>query len=462
MNNSPSPSTTRRQFIKQTSAIAAGSALAGLALPQVHAAGSDTIQMALVGCGGRGNGAAADALTVGGSVQLRAVADIFDGKADAAFNRLKQQFGDKVDVTPDRIFTGFQGYQQAMDTLRPGDIVILTTPPAFRWVHFGYAIQKGLNVFMEKPVTVDGPTSKRMLALGETSVARNLKVGVGLMSRHSRGLQELHQRIQDGEIGEIISMRGYRMQGPVAFFASTPKPPGIRELYYQIQRFHSFIWASGGCFSDFNIHHIDHLCWMKNAWPIRAEAIGARHYRKSPEGIPYIDQNMDVYGVEYTFADGSKFDFEGRCMTGCQDRYSTSAYGTKGMAIVSKFGDCGLPASTYQGHLARRSNQIWQSRIQGDEQNPYHNEWRDLLAAIRADQPYNEVKRGVEASLVTSMGRMAAHTGQLVSYEDMLNCEHEMAPGLDQMTEDSPAPLQLRSDGTYPVPMPGITTAREY
>lgn len=462
MNTKPSSSIARRDFIKQTGTLVATSALAGIALPQVHAAGSDVIQIALVGCGGRGSGAAADALTVGGAVKIRALVDVFDGKPQQTFNGLKEHFGDKVDVTPDRMFVGFDGYKKAMDTLRPGDIVILATPPAFRWVHFGYAIEKGLNVFMEKPVTVDGPTSKRMLALGEKAAAKNLKVGVGLMSRHSRSLQELQQRIQDGEIGDVLFLRGYRMQGPVAYFASVPKPPGISELHYQIQRFHSFLWASGGCFSDFNIHIIDHVCWMKNSWPIRAEALGARHYRQSPEGVPYIDQNLDVYSVEYTFADGAKFNFEGRCITGCQDLYSSYVHGSKGLAIASKFGDCGMPSSTYKGQLPRRSNLIWESKTAPEDQNPYHNEWKDLLAAIRADKPYNETKRGVEASLVTSMGRMAAHTGQAVSFEDMLDCEHEFAPGLDKMTADSPAPLQLAANGKYPVPQPGITTKREY
>lgn len=463
MNNNPPSPTSRREFIKQTSTIAAVSALAGVALPHVHAAESNTIRIALVGCGGRGTGAAVDALSVrNGPMQLVAMADVFESQLSRSFNSLKQAFPADVEVPKERQFVGFDGYKHAMDALRPGDIVILTTPPAFRWVHFGYAISKGLNVFMEKPVTVDGPTSKRMFALAETSVAKNLKVGVGLMSRHNRAMQELHRRIQDGEIGDLIFLRGYRMQGPVAFFASVPKPPGISELHYQIQRFHSFIWASGGCFSDFNIHIIDHVCWMKNAWPIRAEASGGRHFRMSPEGIPYIDQNLDTYSVEYTFADGSKFKFEGRCITGCQDIYSSAVHGTKGMAVVSKYGDCGLPSSTYKSQLTRRSDQIWEAKVKPEEQNPYRNEWRDLVAAIRNDQTYNEAKYGIEASLVTSMGRMAAHTGQMITYEDMLDCDHEFAPDLDKMTPDSPAPLQLAANGKYPVPQPGLTVKREY
>jgi len=229
-----------------------------------------------------------------------------------------------------------------------------------------------------------------------------------------------------------------------------------------VQRFHSFIWASGGNFSDFNIHIIDHQCWMKNAWPIKAQALGGRHYRQSPEGITYVDQNFDTYSVEYTYADGSKFFLDGRCIDGCKQIYSSAAHGSKGMAIVSKSGDCGMPSSTYKAQNPTRSNMLWESKVNRDERNPYQNEWNDLMDAIRNDKPYNETERGVRTSLVTSMGRMAAHTGQEITYDQILNSDHEMAPGLDKMTMDSPAPLQAGPDGKYPVPQPGITKRQEY
>src|SRR5678815_5436617 len=160
---------------------------------------------------------------------------------------------------------------------------------AFRWVHFAYAIEKGLNVFMEKPLIADGWSAKKMYQLAEESEKKKLKVGVGLMSRHSKPLQELHARIQDGEIGDIILMRAYRMAGPLASAFSTKWPGKPSELLWQIKRFHSFIWASGGCFSDFYIHHIDHCCWMKNGWPVKAQGLGGRHYRNSPDGEPWVD-----------------------------------------------------------------------------------------------------------------------------------------------------------------------------
>ena len=201
---------------------------------------------------------------------------------------------------------------------------------------------------------------------------------------------------------------------------------------------------------------------MKNAWPVKALALGGRHYKKNSDGVPFIDQNFDVYSVEYSFADGAKFVMDGRSMTGCPPTYASYAQGTKGMAIVSKSGDCGLPSSTYKGQLPVRSNQIWQSKIGPGEGNPYHNEWVDLVDAVRNDKPYNEAKRGVEASLVTSMGRMAAHTGRAFTFEELLKSDDEYAPNLDKLTFDGPAPLMPDANGTYPIPQPGITMKREF
>jgi predicted dehydrogenase len=465
-------SASRRDFLKNTGKLAAATALAGVLVPPVHAAEDNTIRVALIGCGGRGTGAAADAMSVKhGPVKLVAMADVFKDRLDASVKNLKDEVETAkkddgrallMDVPKDRQFLGFDAYKKAMDCLRPGDVAIFATPPAFRWVGFTYAVEKGLNVFLEKPVSVDGPSSHRMLALAEKAKEKNLKVAVGLMSRHARPLQELAKRVHGGEIGQPILLRGYRMHPPAASFRSTVKPAGISELAYQIQRFHSFLWASGGCFSDFYIHIIDNCCWMKGDWPISAQAVGGRHYRQGPEGV-YIDQNFDSYAIEYVFADGARYFFEGRCMPGCDDLYSNYVQGSKGLAIVSKTGDCGAPSSIYKGQQPIRANMLWQSKTPPGEENPYQNEWNDFVEAIRADKPYNEAPRGVAASLVSSMGRMAAHTGKLITYNDMLHCKHEFAPGVAELaTLDSPAPLLAGPDGKYPVPMPGIVTTREY
>jgi len=442
--------------MRKSGQVAALSALAGVGIPTVHAAGSDAIRIALVGCGGRGTGAAENALaTRQGPTQLVAMADVFPRKLARSHQNLQRSHAQQVDVPEGRRFIGFDGYRQAMDSLQAGDVVILATPPAFRWVHFTYAIQRGLNVFMEKPVTVDGPSSRRMLRLAEDSERRGLKVGVGLMCRHCVARRELYDRIKGGQIGDILLLRAYRQTGPVASFASPQRPAGISELLYQIQRFHSFLWASGGAYSDFLIHNIDECCWIKDAWPVRAKASGGRHYRGN-----YIDQNFDTYSVEYTFGDGSKLLLEGRNIEGCDQAFASYAHGTRGAATISTQSHTPARCRIYSGQNFTNSDVVWRApRLEPD---PYQLEWEHLMEAIRNNRPYNEVRRGVEASLITAMGRMAAHTGQVITRDQMLAHEVELAPHVDQLAMDSPAPILAGPDGKYPVPQPGIVTRREY
>ncbi|NUQ63813.1 MAG: Gfo/Idh/MocA family oxidoreductase [Pirellulales bacterium] len=448
--------TTRRAFLKNTGRMAAATALAGAVVPHVHAAENNTLQVALVGCGGRGTGAAADALSAtGGPIKLVAMADVFENRLSGSYERIKREFPEQVDAPADRRFVGFDGYKKAIDCLRPGDIVIFATPPAFRWPHFTYAIEKGVHVFMEKPVTVDGPTTRRMLKLADEAEKKNLKVAVGLMWRHCAARRELVQRVQQGEIGDIVSMRTYRMHGPIGSFSAGPKPQEISELLYQIQRFHSFLWLSGGAYSDFYIHNIDELCWMKGAWPVEAQAVGGRHYRGDS-----IDQNFDSYSVEYTFPDGTKLFMIGRCISGCYDQFGGFAHGSKGMGAISSMGDKRGTARIYKCHDPKNENLAW--RYPPGEPSPYRLEWNEFVEAIRNDKPYNEARRGAEASLVSSMGRMAAHTGQIVTWDDLMNSNHEFAPEVDKLAMDSPAPLRLEPNGKYPVPQPGLVKDREY
>ena len=470
MNNPAlsSQPTSRREFLKTAAqAASAISALAGVALPAVHAQGSDQIKIALIGCGGRGGGAAKNALSVQkGGAKLVAMADVFENKLNTAFASLKRdpEVGGDVEVD-DNKFLGFDAFKRAIDTLRKGDVAIFTTPLAFRWVHFQYAIEKGLNVFMEKPLTCDGPSSRRMLTLAEQSVKKNLKVGVGLMSRHSRHMQQLHQRIQDGEIGDLLLLRGYRMQGGGG--ACIPRAldrrgKDLTEVMYQISRFHSFLWLSGGSYNDFYIHHIDHLCWMKSAWPVKAQGLGGRQYKENADSIEYVDQNFDTYAVEYTFADGAKMYMDGRGIPGAKPVYNSWAQGTKGIAVVARANDCTGPSSTYKGQNPAAENRIWQSEVPREFNDPYKNEWIALLDAIRNDKPHNEVKRGVEASVVCNMGRLSAHTGQEISFDEALNHDHEYSPNTDKLTADGPSPLMPDANGRYPKPQPGQFKNREY
>ena len=449
---------SRRDALKNTGLVAASTALAGAFVPQVHAGENNTIKVALVGCGGRGTGAAFNALsTKSGPIKLVAMADVFEDKLNPSYKAIKKKFKDQVDVPEDRRFIDFEGYKKAMDCLDPGDVVILATPPAFRWVHFGYAIEKGLNVFMEKPVTVDGPSTRKMLDLAAKSVDKNLKVGVGLMCRHCVARGELFDRIKSGQIGDIIALQAYRMAGPTGSAFAPPRPSDapMSELLHQIRYFHGFLWASGGAYSDFLIHNIDECCWMKDAWPVEAQASGGRHYRED-----YVDQNFDSYSVEYTFGDGTKLFLNGRTMDGCHREFASYALGSKGSAIISTASHSPAKCRIYSGHERTEDNMIW--RYPQPEPNPYQLEWDHLIAAIRTDTPHNEVRRGAEASLVTSMGRMAAHTGQVVTYDQMLACDHEFAPGISELTMASAAPLQAGSDGLYPVPQPGIVRDREF
>jgi len=446
---------TRRTFLKTTA-----SALTAASIPSVHAAGGDTVQVALVGAGGRGTGAAEDSLmTTGGDVRLVAIADVLQNRLNNSFNNLSNnpRIKERVKVPEENKFLGFDAYKKAIDVLGKGDVVILTTPCGFRPMMFKYAIEKGVNVFMEKPLTVDGASSRKMLELGEEAKKKNIKVGVGLMVRHCKGRQQLFDRIKNGEIGDITSMRAYRIHPPVGSAFSEPRGGGDKsELVWQIKRFHSFLWASGGLFSDFYIHQIDECCWMKDAWPVKAEAFGGRHYRGD-----MVDQNFDNYTVEYTFEDGTKFHYYGRHLNGCPSKFFSGVHGTKGSAVVSSKGHTPGEVRTFKDQAMDNKNLIW--AFPQPEPNPYRVEWQDLLEAIRDNKPYNEVERGVKASLVTSMGRMSAHTGQIITYDQILNSKHEFGVGIDEMTgPDSAPPVKADEKGRYPVPEPGIKKDREY
>ena len=458
INTKTSTILSRRQFIGNSGRVASVGALAGLTLPIVHGKSSDVTKLALVGCGGRGTGAASNALSVSqanGPTKLVAMADVNQGKLDRSYNGLANKYKEKVDVPEERRFIGFNGYEKAMDVLDPGDVVIFTSPCAFRWVHFQYAIKRGLNVFMEKPVTPDGFSSRKMLELNEEAKKINLKVGVGLMCRHSQARRELKNRIEDGALGEILNMRAYRMQGAIASCFSNKKPANEDELTFQIKNFHSFLWLSGGSFSDFFIHNIDECCWMKGMWPVKCQAQGGRHFRGDK-----IDQNFDNYTVEYTFPDETKLYFHGRNMPGCYQDFSSQAHGTRGFASISGPGGHRSQASIHKGQSVDSEIAWMFGQKDGArptrETNPYQDEWERLMEAIKNDNPYNEVERGVQASVVTSMGRMAAHIGSEVTYNQMLNSDHVFGPGVENLAMNSPSPLPANADGTYPTPQPGM------
>ncbi|HWH72260.1 MAG TPA: Gfo/Idh/MocA family oxidoreductase, partial [Candidatus Sulfotelmatobacter sp.] len=272
-NSTGSQRTTRREFLKTSSAVLAGTALGGAMARPGYAAENNTIKIALVGCGGRGTGAAAQALATQGPTKLWAVADVFEQRVQNTLANLKQHCEKQLEVPPERQFIGLDGFKKAMDSLDKGDVVLLATPPAFRPIHFEYAVQKGLNVFMEKSFAVDAPGIRRVLKTGQEAAHKNLKVAGGLMSRHYKPLEEIIKQIHDGAIGNVITEWAYRMHGPVGL---SPKQPGMKELAYQIANYSNFTWLNGSFIVDWLIHNIDVCCWVKNDWPVSVQGMGGR------------------------------------------------------------------------------------------------------------------------------------------------------------------------------------------
>lgn len=435
---------SRRDFLKFSGHLAAASTLAGIP-PRIYAGENNTIKLALVGCGGRGAGAIADAFsTTGGPVKLHAMADLFKSRLDGSLKNLKEGFADKVDVPPQRQFVGFDAYKKAIDCLKPGDVAVLATHAAFRPLHFEYAVAKGVNVFMEKSFAVDSPAARRLLKAADVSQQKNLKVGVGFMWRHSKARQEVIRRIHDGAIGQVHTLRIYRVHGPVH---CPRRPAGVNELVFQLQNPNSFTWVSSGFFIDWHCHNIDVACWAKGDWPVSAQAMGGRCYEQA-------GSQFDHYTVEYTFADGTKLFAFSRHMNGCWETYSDYAHGSKGSAVIMT--SLGAPKPRiYKSHNMVPQELVWQ--YGPEDCNPYITEWQVLLDAIRQDKPHNEARRAGEANVTALMGRMAAHTGQHITWEQVANSDFQLVKDIDNMTFDSPAPIHEGPDGIYPAPQPGIS-----
>ncbi len=442
----PKPSAnakSRREFLKTSGRTAAASALAGMALQPVHAAEDSTIKLALVGCGGRGTGAVGNAMAAtGGPVKLHAMADVFEHRLQGSHKRLVAGFGDRIDVPAERQFLGFDAYISAIDSLDPGDVVLLTTHAAFRPLHFEYAVSKGINVFMEKSFAVDSPAAHRLLKAAEESEEKNLKVGCGFMWRHSTARQEVIKRIHDGAIGDVNMLRIYRVHGPV----HCPKRPAdSNELLFQLQHPNSFNWVAGSFFIDWHCHNIDVACWAKGEWPVSAQGMGGRCY-------PAAGNLFDHYTVEYTFADGAKLFAFSRHMSGCWNIYSDFAHGSQGSAVIMDSLSAPRPR-IYKGQNMVKEEVTWEHRQ--PERNPYNEEWQLLLDAVRNDTPHNEAKRAAEADVVALMGRMATHTGAFITWEQALASKFEYVKDIDNMTTDTPAPIHEGPDGIYDAPLPG-------
>lgn len=436
---------SRRQFLARTSTFAATSALAAMPIPHVHAAEDSTIRLALIGCGGRGNGAVADAMdSEHGPVKLFAMADLFAHRLQSSFDLLKEKFTDRVDVPTDRRFVGFDAYKSAIDSLRAGDVAMLTGYAGFRPGQLEYAVKKGVNVFMEKSFAPDAPGLRRVIQAGEAAENKNLKIAAGLQCRHSVNRQELIKRIRDGVLGDIQLIRALRMQ-PVGVL---PKRPSNQpELFWQIQHFTDFLWVSGGLFAEMNIHQIDEICWLKDAYPVTAHGIGGRTTNSADHG-----QNLDSLNIEWTFADGAKATDTVRWLPNCYEEFATYVHGTKCAAQFSGPSHLGT-VHIYKDQRCQTDNISW--RAPKETVTPWQAEWNALLSAIRKDHPHNEAKRAARSNMADLMGRAAVHMGRLVTWDEMMASKFQFCPDIDDLTENSSPPVTADGQGRYPVPTPG-------
>ena len=466
MNTQQANATPRREFLKSTAGAAAGLALAGVAIPRVHAAEANTIRLALIGCGGRGTGAVANAMSAGGLVlgddggtkrapgsaaggpiQLVAMADLRPERLEQSHRALSNLLGERIDVPPERRFQGFDGYRHAIDCLGPGDVAMLTTHAAFRAPHLEYAVEKGVNVFMEKDFAADPGGIKRIIRAGEAAEKKNLKIAAGVMCRHSASRQALIQRMRDGALGEIQLIRAYRMDPG---YGMGPFPRGgENELLWQLTpgRPYQFLWSSGGIFIELMIHQIDECFWIKDAWPVSAHGVGGRF-----AGSTDCSQNLDSYSIEYTFADGAKALVTGRYIPNCFNDFATFVHGTKCAAQFS--GNVHQPTCRiFKDQNLDPANVTWQP--ERERVNPWQAEWDVLLSAIRQDRPHNEARRAALANLGAIMGRAAVHMGQVITWDQAMASDFQFCANVDQLTAASPAPVQADDQGRYPAPVPG-------
>jgi len=449
-NPTPEPTSpiSRREFMSRSGKLAAASALAGAALPFVHAAESNTIRLALIGCGGRGSGAAANAFdSPNGPVKMITMADLFENRLADSHKSLTEKYASQMDVPLERRFTGFDAWRKAIDCLRPGDVAMLCGYAGFRPAQLEYAVEKGVNVFMEKSFAVDPPAVRRVIKAGEAAEKKNLKIAAGLQCRHSRNRQELIQRIRNGELGEIQLIRAYRMQ---ACGWLPKRPPAEKDLHWQIQHFTDFFWVSGGLFAEMNIHQIDEICWLKGTYPVSAHGIGGRAANNTDCG-----QGLDSYTIEWTFPDGTKAYDVVRWLPNCHTDFATYLHGTKCAAQFSGNVHEGV-VQTFKDQRCERDNIAW--RAPKEPITPWQAEWDNLLDAIRQDKPHNEAKRAALSNLADIMGRAAVHSGKLITWDEAMASNFQFCPNIDQLTDDSPPPIQADAQGRYPVPVPGVWT----
>ena len=432
MSDTKKPS--RRDFLKGSTAVAAGAALSGgLSIARsAHAQGSDVIKVALIGAGGRGNGAVSQQMNADKNVKLVAVADAFEHRATGSAETLKKRYPDQVDCPPDRVFFGLDAYKKALDT--EAALVVLATPPGFRPPQYKAAIEANKHVFMEKPCCVDGPGYKTLIEASKMADQKNLLVGVGLQRRHQPKYMETIQRIHDGALGKVLFTRVYWNGGGIW---NRRREEGMTELQYQVHNWYHFCWLSGDNISEQHIHNIDIGNWvMGDEHPVEANGMGGctARYLGDNKGTGQI---FDHHFVEFTYADGSKMFSQCRHMRDCFNSVSEAAHGTLG-------------TSNCAGQIGGENE--W--RYPNKDVSGHQQEQTDLVATLRAGERYNEGFYGANSSMTSVLGRMANYSGKVVKWDDLVNKGASLVP--DLLDWDAQAPVEKNADGDYPIPMPGV------
>jgi len=434
----------RRGFIEQSAKITA----AGIMLSRLPAKSKKLfsiegeIKVALIGCGGRGTGAVSQALEADQDVRIVAMADAFRDRVDECLESLSEKYpnSERININDDVIFIGFDGYKEAIDL---ADVVILTTPPAFRPLHFEYAIRKNKHVFMEKPVATDVAGIKKVLKAGKEANRKKLNVVVGLQRHYQKSYKIIKDRIDRGRIGEIISGQVYWNSGGVWV---KPRENGQTELEYQMRNWYYFNWLCGDHIVEQHIHNIDVANWFIGATPISAQGMGGREVRKGKDH----GQIFDHHFVEFTYPEGQIIASQCRHQKGCMNRVEEVFQGTRGNVTVN--------SSNFGLMKNKRNKIIYEHDGEGDI-NPYQQEHDELFAAIRSGEYImDDTKNGADATMSAILGRMATYSGQVISWDEAMEMEHDLVPELHSF--DDEAPVMPNKKGEYPIPIPGITNYR--
>jgi len=431
---------SRREFLKKSAAAVAGTALAGgLSVARsAHAAGSDVIKIALIGCGGRGTGAAAQALQnkATPNVKLVALADAFKDRVDGCLKQLQPRFKDRVDVPADRQFSGLDCHEKALAC--DVDMVLLCTPPGFRPMQFEAAVKAGKHVFMEKPLATDAPGVRRIIAANDQAKKKGLLVAVGHHLRHEVKHLETVQRIHDGAIGDLKYLRAYFNTGAIWV---RRRQPDQSEMQYQIRNWYHFTWICGDHIVEQHVHDIDVCNWIKRDHPIEAQGMGGRQVCTAKDQ----GEIFDHHGVEFTYDDGVKMFSYCRQITGCWGSFAQHAHGTKGYASIEGHGSARLV-------IDGREPMTWQRGPDGHQLEHDH-----LFAALLAGKRYNECDETVQSTMTAILGRMATYSGKVVTWEEGINSKVDLMP--KTLAWDAEPRVKPDANGYYACAMPGVTRA---